>query len=175
MWVSLYSIHIPRSVDVRARSKLNIGHIFLQCVLAVIILVWGEAEDGLARDIARYELGHLLSSVAISTLSGVEIRYLGSRTETLNARSEMVYFPLNMSPPHSCRWHICPREKCILPNDQKKYLESHMKWAILICPFIMTVKLKMFVNICKFYLKIAWNYNNKVQIWVDCRFSKIKD
>ena len=59
----------------RARSKLSIGHIFLQCVLSVIILVWGEAEDGLARAIARYELGYLLSSVASSTLSGVEIRY----------------------------------------------------------------------------------------------------
>lgn len=69
--VPLCSMHVPTSFDGRAGSELSTGHIFLQCVLAVITLAWGEFGDGVARDRARCELGLILWSVAISTLFGV--------------------------------------------------------------------------------------------------------
>ena len=50
---------------------MNTSHVFPQGVLAAVTLVGDEAEDGGARARARCELGLLLFSVSVITLSGV--------------------------------------------------------------------------------------------------------
>ena len=55
----------------RAGSKVSMGHIFPQGVLAALTLVGDGAEDGDARARAMCDLGFLLSSVAVTTLSGL--------------------------------------------------------------------------------------------------------
>ena len=109
--VPLCSMHVPTSFDGRAGSELSTSHIFLQCVLAVITLAWGEFGDGVARARARCELGLVLCSVAISTLFGV-----GLGTKVLKQKpwvpdlsqfhSKYVLSPLLAMAPLTQRGHI---------------------------------------------------------------------
>ena len=71
MGASLCSLCVPSGFGGRARSEVSIGCAFPQGVLAAIMLVGGGAGYGGARARARCELGLLLYSVAITTLSVV--------------------------------------------------------------------------------------------------------
>lgn len=71
MGMSVYSLCVPIGFGRKARSKVNTGHVFSQGVLAAITLVEGGAGDAGGKARFRCELGLLLYSVAVTTLSGV--------------------------------------------------------------------------------------------------------
>lgn len=69
MGAFLCSLYVSSGFGGRDGSEVSMGHVFPWSVLANTTLEGGRDEDGVARTRARFKLGFLLCSVAISSLS----------------------------------------------------------------------------------------------------------
>lgn len=70
--MSLCRLQVPNAFHGRDGFVVDVSHVFLQGVLADIILVGSGVGDGGPRARQRYVEGLLFCSVAITTLLGVE-------------------------------------------------------------------------------------------------------